>query len=180
MFSVKISGKNGVPEIPRPEGKSGMPSIISQHLSVVGDMTSDGDIQVDGTVEGDVKTAILTIGETGLIKGTVEAETVRLAGRVIGQIRAKTVSLTRTARVEGDVWHDSISIEAGAHFVGASRQLTEGPATAASPHDVASWGKGKRPIALEPKSAIETKSAIEAKGSIEAKSDKLAAQSSAD
>jgi cytoskeletal protein CcmA (bactofilin family) len=144
MFSAKTSGKNGVFDAPRPEGKGGMPSIISQHLAVVGDMTSDGDIQVDGSVEGDIKTAILTIGETGIVKGTVDAETVRLAGSVVGQIRAKTVSLTRTARVEGDIWHDSISIEAGAHFVGASRQLSESFAAAVVPQDLVNWGKGKR------------------------------------
>lgn len=168
MFSAKTSGKNGVFDAPRPEGKSGMPSIISQHLSVVGDMTSDGDIQVDGSIEGDVKTTLLTIGETGIVKGTIDAETVRLAGSVTGQIRAKTVSLTRTARVEGDIWHDSISIEAGAHFVGSSRQLSEAFEAAVVPKDLVNWGKGKRPADVRP----------EAKG--DGKAEKLVAQGSAE
>lgn len=126
MFSAKTSDKAvtpAAPAIPRSSGKTAMPSLISQYLSVMGDLASEGDVQVDGVVEGNVKTATLTIGESGSIKGGVVAEVVHVAGTLVGQIRARTVALTRTARVKGDIWHDSLAIEAGAQFEGSCRRL---------------------------------------------------------
>lgn len=124
MFSAKNSGKPAALDPPRANGKAAVPSIISRHLAVRGDLDSDGDIQVDGSIEGDVKTTTLTIGESGSIKGAITAETVLVAGHVVGQIRAKTVSLSRTARVEGDIWHDSLAIEGGARFEGTCKRLS--------------------------------------------------------
>lgn len=120
-----------------------MPSIISSHLTVEGDLSSDGDIQVDGSIDGDVKTVTLTIGESGTIKGAITAETVLVAGTVIGQVRAKTVTLSRTARVQGDIWHDSLAIEAGAQFEGSCKRLSE--SEAAEGVEVAAWSTVRHP-----------------------------------
>lgn len=133
MFSAKTSDKTMMPAMPaasRSNGQTAMPSLISQFLSVTGDLASDGDVQVDGVVDGNVKTASLTIGESGSIKGAVSAENVRVAGTLDGQIRARTVTLTRTARVRGDIWHESLAIEAGAQFEGTCRRLDEAGARA--------------------------------------------------
>jgi len=59
MFSAKTSDKAvmpAMPAAPRTNGKTAIPSIISQYLSVTGDLASDGDVQVDGVVDGNVKT----------------------------------------------------------------------------------------------------------------------------
>lgn len=133
MFSAKTSDKPMMPAMPaasRSNGQTAMPSLISQFLSVTGDLASDGDVQVDGVVDGNVKTASLTIGESGSIKGAVTAENVQVAGTLDGQIRARMVTLTRTARVRGDIWHESLAIEAGAQFEGTCRRLDEAGARA--------------------------------------------------
>ena len=114
--------QGGVPvsaEGPRP----GVPSIISADLKIVGDLNSGGDLQIDGAVEGDITSRALTIGESAVVRGTLVAETVRIYGSVIGEVRANSVALSKTARVEGDIAHQSLTMEAGADLIGKLSRL---------------------------------------------------------
>lgn len=94
-------------------------SVLSADLHVTGNMKTTGDIQVEGTVEGDIRAHLLTIGESATIKGEVVADDVVINGRIIGRVRGLKVRLTSTARVEGDIIHKTIAIESGAHFEGS-------------------------------------------------------------
>jgi len=94
-------------------------SVLSQDLHVTGNIKTTGDIQVEGTVEGDIRAHLLTIGETATIKGEVIADDIVINGRIIGRVRGLKVRLTATARVEGDIIHKTIAIESGAHFEGS-------------------------------------------------------------
>lgn len=107
-------------------GGSGVPSIISADLRVVGDLISEGDVQIEGVVEGDVKSKSLTIGENALIKGSVISDSVRIRGTVDGEIFSRSVLLAKSSRVRGDITHESIAIEAGAYLDGRCRRLEEG------------------------------------------------------
>jgi len=102
---------------------SAVPSIISADLKIVGNLQSNGDIQVDGQVEGDVLSRTLTIGEGALVKGSVRGETVRICGQVHGEVNAASVIIAKTARVSGDVVHQSLAIEAGAYLEGNIRRM---------------------------------------------------------
>ena len=94
-------------------------SILSADLHVTGNMKTTGDVQVEGTVEGDIRAHLLTIGESATIKGEVTADDVVINGRIVGRVRGLKVRLTSTARVEGDIIHKTIAIESGAHFEGS-------------------------------------------------------------
>ncbi len=94
-------------------------SILSSDLHVTGNLKTTGDIQVEGTVEGDIRAHLLTIGEGATIKGEVIADDVVVNGRIVGRVRGLKVRLTSTARVEGDIIHKTIAIESGAHFEGS-------------------------------------------------------------
>ena len=94
-------------------------STLSSDLHVTGNMKTTGDIQVEGTVEGDIRAHLLTIGESATIKGEVVADDVVINGRIVGRVRGLKVRLTSTARVEGDIIHKTIAIESGAHFEGS-------------------------------------------------------------
>ena len=94
-------------------------SILSADLHITGNMKTSGDIQVEGTVDGDIRAHLLTIGETATIKGEVIADDVVINGRIVGRVRGLKVRLTSTARVEGDIIHKTIAIESGAHFEGS-------------------------------------------------------------
>lgn len=122
----------GLPEALGDEAKStGIPSIISPDLRIVGDLTSAGDIQVDGSVEGDITSRTLTIGENASVTGRVWAETMRVCGHVDGELKAQTVVVARTARVNGDIIHESIEIEAGAFIEGSIRRMSDDQPTPA-------------------------------------------------
>jgi len=85
----------------------------------VGDLKSLGDIQIEGTVEGDIRAHMLIVAETATIRGEIVADDIVVNGRVIGRVRGLKVRLTSTARVEGDIIHKTIAIESGAHFEGS-------------------------------------------------------------
>ncbi len=101
-------------------------SVLSSDLTVVGNIKTTGDIQVEGVVEGDIRAHLLTVGESATIRGEVVADDVVVHGRVVGRVRGLKVRLTSTAKVEGDIIHKTIAIESGAHFEG-SVQRQEDP-----------------------------------------------------
>jgi cytoskeletal protein CcmA (bactofilin family) len=103
--------------------KKGGLSVINADLRVTGDLISESDVQVDGSVNGDIRTRTLTIGQSGEVRGEIVAEKIRICGTVIGQVRAKDVSLSDTARMIGDILHESLSIEPGAHIEGHCRRI---------------------------------------------------------
>jgi cytoskeletal protein CcmA (bactofilin family) len=98
-------------------------SLIAENVSLTGDLVSDGDVQLDGAVRGDLRVAHLSIGETGQVEGAIEADAVEIRGRVAGTITAKSVRLYATARVDGDLTHVQLAIDAGAQFAGRSVKL---------------------------------------------------------
>lgn len=101
------------------------PSLISHDLRVIGDLISDGDLQIDGIVEGDVRSRNVTVGENAVVKGCITAEKARVRGHVEGEITARNVALAKSATVQGDILHESISIEAGAYIDGRCRRFDE-------------------------------------------------------
>jgi cytoskeletal protein CcmA (bactofilin family) len=111
-------------------------SLIAEGVIIRGDIASQGDLHLDGVVEGDVAVTQLTIGERGGVTGAVRAETVEIRGHVTGTITAKQVRLCASARVDGDISHAEISIEAGAHFAGRSLVVAP-PVSAVEPLSVA-------------------------------------------
>jgi cytoskeletal protein CcmA (bactofilin family) len=106
------------PISPRPQVT---PSIFSAALTVIGRLESAGDIQIDGKVEGDIRGQGVKIGSTAVIKGAVVGEVVELAGTLEGKIEAKSAVLAHTARMSGDIIHQSLKIDQGAYFNGVSR-----------------------------------------------------------
>ena len=105
------------------EASSGVATIISPDLKIVGNLKSNGEIQIDGTIEGDIDVPLLTVGEQGKVDGSIVAETVRISGTVNGRVQAKTVRLDKSAKVTADITHESLAIEAGAYFEGQVQPL---------------------------------------------------------
>jgi cytoskeletal protein CcmA (bactofilin family) len=106
-----------------PTGKgSGVPSIISADLKITGELISDGDIQFNGILVGDVKSGSLTIGDTARIEGKISAKEVRVSGQVIGEVMADSVALNKGARVSGDIIHEILAVEPGADVEGQFRR----------------------------------------------------------
>jgi cytoskeletal protein CcmA (bactofilin family) len=125
-----VAEKPAAPMASAPKPKPAA-SVLSADLHVTGNIRTTGDIQVEGTVEGDIRAHLLTIGETATIKGEVVADDIVVNGRVIGRVRGLKVRLTATAKVEGDIIHKTIAIESGAHFEGSVQRQDDPLSTAA-------------------------------------------------
>jgi len=98
-----------------------VPSIISADLTVTGTLNTSGDMQIDGTLEGDVRSCGLVIGERAEVHGQIWAEDVTIRGRVIGRIHARKALLCATSHVEGDIVAEAFAVEAGAFFEGSCK-----------------------------------------------------------
>lgn len=102
--------------------KEGSPSIITCDVNLLGNIVSEGNIDFDGTLNGNIRCATLTIRGNGYVKGEVVANNVIVYGKVKGLIRAKNVQLCSTCNVEGIVMHETISIEDGAFIDGKCKR----------------------------------------------------------
>ena len=102
---------------PAKTGTSGL-SFISPEALVSGDLATEGQVHVDGRIDGDVKCAQLIQGSDGVIAGSIHAEDARLAGTVEGTVSARTLIVEASARILGDVAYETISIDAGAQLEG--------------------------------------------------------------
>ena len=110
-----------------------VPSIISSDVTIKGNISTTGEIQLDGTVEGDVNSNSLTIGEHGTVKGKVTADDVVVKGTVKGSIVGRNIRLEKSAKLTGDLCHQTLSIEAGAYIEGnLSHQNNAGNTDAAT------------------------------------------------
>jgi cytoskeletal protein CcmA (bactofilin family) len=103
---------------------SSAPSILSDDLTIEGDIVSGGELHINGIVKGDVTAHKLALGEDAAITGNVDAQDAIIAGKLAGRITATSVVLLGTgARVTADITHVSLSIAPQAVFEGFSRQV---------------------------------------------------------
>ena len=116
MFSKK-------PETaPRPSATKAMSgstfSVLGADVAIKGDLSAKADLHVDGRIDGDITCSSIVQGESSEIVGAVTAERARLAGRVKGSITAAELVILKSARIEGDVFYDALTIEQGAQVDG--------------------------------------------------------------
>jgi cytoskeletal protein CcmA (bactofilin family) len=133
MFSKSKESSTAAHPSRTPRANGGALSIIASDVVITGNIRAAGEIQLDGTVEGDIDCGGLTLGETGTLTGALRADHATIRGTIKGSVRARTVMLERSATVVGDVTHESISIEAGAKIDGRFLHLDDINASAQQP-----------------------------------------------
>ena len=109
-------------------------NVIAKNTTIVGEIKSEGDFRIDGTLEGTLKTnGRVIIGTEGFIKGNVEATHADIEGKFSGQLLvSKTLTVKTTATISGDVTIGKLSVEPGATFnatcamKGAVKELNQG------------------------------------------------------
>jgi cytoskeletal protein CcmA (bactofilin family) len=100
-------------------------TVIAEGLKIVGSVTAEGLVEVNGQIDGDLHCTSLVVSPKAWIKGGVRAERVVVNGRVEGPINGREVVLKSCAIVAGDIESESLAIERGAHFEGHSRRFSE-------------------------------------------------------
>lgn len=94
---------------------------IGQGSTIKGDIITEGDLRVDGTLSGKINTkGLLVLGEKGLVEGEVTCQNALIAGTVKAKIQvSELLSLKSTANLQGDIITNKLSIEPGANFTGS-------------------------------------------------------------
>ena len=99
-----------------------VPSIIGEDLTISGNVTSKGEVQVDGEIEGDIRCGSFLVGDKARVMGGVVAEDVVVRGNIVGSFAGLRVTLQGQCHVEGDILCQTLAIEQGAYFEGKSRR----------------------------------------------------------
>ena len=123
MFSKKPEERSPA-GAPRTMASSSTFSVFGTDVVVKGDVTASADLHVDATVVGDITCASLVQGEGSTVEGSIKAETARLAGTVKGTITARELVILKSAKIEGDVHYDALTIEHGATVEGRFAHAT--------------------------------------------------------
>ncbi|HOI87908.1 MAG TPA: polymer-forming cytoskeletal protein [Lentimicrobium sp.] len=121
-------GKNNLPEVPVTA------NLIQSGTFITGDVESNGNIRIDGTLKGTINAGgKVILGSTGTVEGDIFCINADIEGRVNGTIRVKELlSLKSTALVTGEIATDKLSIEPGAKFTGTCR-MDNAPAETTEP-----------------------------------------------
>jgi cytoskeletal protein CcmA (bactofilin family) len=118
-----IFGNNKKVVQPIAQGTPGKPeTVIGSNTSFVGTLKSDGNIRVDGSVEGEIEVlGNLIIGATGRVIATLKAQNIHVSGAVKGQVIAtEQLEISPTGKIWGDITAASLHIEPGGLFRGQS------------------------------------------------------------
>jgi cytoskeletal protein CcmA (bactofilin family) len=93
-------------------------NLVGPSTKINGDITSEGDFRIDGTVDGNIKTSgRLIVGKDGEISGIVTCANADVEGRISGTLNCSgTLSLKSSAVIDGEVFIEKLSVEPGATF----------------------------------------------------------------
>lgn len=140
MFS-KNNSNNSTSNVSTPEASrkptartnAGGPSILGRDIVITGEIKTEGDVQIDGRLEGNIHAGRLTIGEQGAVNGNVEAKAVYVRGKMSGKVEASLVELAETANVTADIIQDQLTIANGAFFDGKCSRRKKKPVGTVTP-----------------------------------------------
>lgn len=102
------------------EDTSQLINILSDGTRVKGDIITNGDIRIDGEMEGNLSTkGKLVVGNNGKIQGEVKAANIEVSGFIKGKVTAQELlNMKASAKIEGDIVAGKLAVEPGAVFTG--------------------------------------------------------------
>jgi cytoskeletal protein CcmA (bactofilin family) len=95
--------------------------LLEASVTLTGDLWSEGDLEIDGHLCGNINCQQLIVGKNAAVTGVIVAQEAVIRGRITGIIRAMRVLLQETARVESEIFYQSLSVDEGARFEGVAR-----------------------------------------------------------
>jgi cytoskeletal protein CcmA (bactofilin family) len=102
-------------------------NLIGVGTEIKGDISSNGDIRIDGILQGNLKTkGKVVIGETGSVKGEIKCKNSDVEGSIEGKIHvSELLSLKATSNLNGDIIARKLAIEPGSKFTGNCKMTSE-------------------------------------------------------
>lgn len=108
---------------------TGAATIIAAGTTLKGDITSNGDIRIDGTLQGNIQCqAKVVIGSNGAVDGDITGQQADIMGKVTGTIKVKELlQLKGGSHVNGNLYAGKLQIEPSANFNGQCHMNTPSP-----------------------------------------------------
>lgn len=113
------------------EAESKLPNMIGPGTKIVGNIETNGDIRIDGNIEGNINSkGKVVIGNNGFVKGEIVCSNAEIAGTLNGKATvSELLSLKASSKVNGDIKSGKLSIEPGAIFSGTCTMGGNAPTT---------------------------------------------------
>jgi cytoskeletal protein CcmA (bactofilin family) len=99
--------------------------VISRGATIVGSLSLEGQVLIEGSIDGEVRCTALQITERGAVDGLIVAEKVVVLGEFSGSIYARELILGAGCAVEGQIHHQKLVLEKGCYFEGKSRRHSD-------------------------------------------------------
>ncbi len=117
-------------------------NVISRETHITGDITAQGNIRIEGTIDGMVKsTSKVVIGDTSTIKGNIVSAEAEISGKVEGEVVCSDLLfLRKTAFINGNITTQKLVVENGAVFNGKC-QMNSNSLTVSKSEDKEESGK---------------------------------------
>ncbi|MGY6558647.1 MAG: bactofilin family protein [Nitritalea sp.] len=95
-------------------------NVISKETTIVGNITSQGNIRIEGNFEGRLESkSKIVLGDSARVKGEIFASELEIAGKVEGMVTCYgLLLLQKSAHISGDIITEKLVVENGAHFDG--------------------------------------------------------------
>lgn len=112
-------------------------NLIGNGTHIQGDISSNGDFRVDGSIKGNFTSKLkLVIGPNGYIEGNISCKDCEILGKVDGNITVQeNLTLRTSAQITGDIQVNRLSVEAGACFTGHCSMISHAASTTQEPEN---------------------------------------------
>ena len=146
MFNPK-SKSEALADTPAPQ--QGGATIIASSTTLKGDITSNGDIRIDGTLNGNIDcTAKVVIGANGIVEGDITGQQADIMGKVNGTIKVKELlQLKGGCNVSGNIHAAKLQIETSANFNGQCHMTTNNSSMSTTSVGIGSDNKAGKSLA---------------------------------
>lgn len=95
-------------------------NVLNSDVEIKGNLRFSGELTFEGKLDGEIHTdGTLNLGDTAVVNGNIDAQTVIVRGKINGNITAKDkIEIKAKAELFGDIRASKLSVEEGVTFVG--------------------------------------------------------------
>jgi cytoskeletal protein CcmA (bactofilin family) len=93
-------------------------SVFAPNLNVTGNVKSEGILEIEGKIKGDIIGNTVTLRESASVEGTILAQVVNVKGKFEGTIKSEKINISGKASINGTLEYMTLSVEDGASIFG--------------------------------------------------------------